>query len=243
MRFLTLDRKHEQSILGMLGRARENARATQETISAEAWHQLNRLHFYLQGRLARRQFAASPPRFLQGIKRACILFDGLVDGTLPRTEIYHFLQLGRYLERANQISRILSIKLHGLREGGPVVDSPSRIVHWSSLLWSCAAYEAYLRDYHDRVDPEGVVRYLILDPEFPRSIRFCIARCLESLRAISGGDGFGSEAERCLGRLDSELQFIDPSEIFDRGLGTFLAGVQDACNKIGNEIHRAYFFT
>ncbi|RUL85839.1 alpha-E domain-containing protein [Tautonia sociabilis] len=243
MRFLTFDRGNDQSIVAMLGRARENARATQETISAEAWHQLNRLHFYLQGKKARRRFADSPPRFLQGIKRACILFDGLVDGTLPRTEIYHFLQLGRHLERANQISRILSVKLHGLREGGPVVESPLRIVHWSSLLWSCAAYEAYLRDYHDRVDPEGVVRYLILDPEFPRSIRFCVSRCLESLRAIAAGDGFGSEAERCLGRLDSELHYIDPAEIFERGLGRFLSGVQDACNTIGDEIHQAYFFT
>ena len=49
--------------------------------------------------------------------RSCVLFDGLVDGTLPRNEVYHFLQLGRYLERANQMSRILNIKMHGLRDG------------------------------------------------------------------------------------------------------------------------------
>ena len=188
LRFLTFDRQHGHSILSMLARARENARGTQETLSGEAWSQVNKLYLYLGSAKARRRFADSPPRFFDGVKRACVLFDGLVDGTLPRTEVYHFLQLGRYLERVNQISRILGVKMHGLREGGPVVEHAMRVVHWSSLLRSCSAYEAYLREHHDRIDPEGVVRYLVLDADFPRAIRFCVARCLESLQAIAEGD-------------------------------------------------------
>jgi uncharacterized alpha-E superfamily protein len=175
-----------------------------------------------------------------------VLFDGLVDGTLPRNEVYHFLQLGRYLERANQMSRILNIKMHGLRDGGPVAEPPLRVVHWSSLLRSCSAYEAYLREHHDRIDPETVVHYLVLDPHFPRAIRFCVARCCESLREIAGSDdeeGFSTEAERLLGRLDSELRFMDVNEIFSQGLSTFLLGVQGACNRVGDEIHQAYFHT
>src|SRR2546428_4770311 len=49
---------------------------------------------------------------------------GLIEGTLPRTEAFHFLQLGRHLERVNQVSRILNVKLFGLREGGPVEVAP-----------------------------------------------------------------------------------------------------------------------
>ncbi len=243
LRFLTFDRDHSHSILSMLSRARENARATQETLSGEAWSQVNKLYLYLGSARAMRRFAASPPRFLDGIKRSCILFDGLVDGTLPRTEVYHFLQLGRYLERVNQISRVLDIKIYGLRQGGPVAERALQIVHWSSLLRSCSGYEAYLREFHDRVDPPGIVRYLVLNPHFPRSVRFCVARCLDSLRAISGGDPVGLEAERLLGRLDSELCYSDADEILERGLGPFLVGIQDACNRIGDEIHQAYFST
>jgi uncharacterized alpha-E superfamily protein len=246
LRFLTFERQNSHSILSMLAKARENARATQETLSGEAWSQVNKLYLYLCSRRAHRRFAASPPRFFDAIKRACILFDGLVDGTLPRTEVFHFLQLGRYLERVNQISRILNVKLYGLRDGGPIDEEPPlRIVHWSSLLRSCSAYEAYLREHHDRIDPEGVVRYLVLDADFPRAMRFCVARCCESLREIAGGDDdeYGTEAERRLGRLDSELKYIDIGEIFGQGLSTFLTGVQDSCNRIGDEIHQAYFFS
>ena len=244
LRFLTFDRQNSHSILAMCARARENARGTQETLSGEVWSHINKLYLYLGSPRAHRRFAASPSRFFDGIKRACILFDGLVDGTLPRTEVFHFLQIGRYLERVNQVSRILNVKLHGLRDGGPIEEA-MRVVHWSSLLRSCSAYEAYLREHHDRVDPEGVVRYLVLDADFPRAMRFCVARCCESLREIGGGDEdeYRSEAERQLGRLDSELRYIDVEEIFGRGLNSFLTSVQDACNRVGAEIHQAYFLT
>ncbi len=245
LRFLTFDRNHGHSILAMLARARENARCTQDALSGEAWSHVNRFYLSLCSPRAQRRFAASPPRFFDGVKRACILFGGLVDCTLPRTEAFHFLQLGRYLERVNQISRILNIKLHGLRDGVSDVEPPMRIVHWSSLLRSCSAYEAYLREHHDTIDPEGVVRYLVLNSDFPRAMRFCVASCLTSLREIAGadGDGFGTEAERRLGRLDSELRYLDVSEIFARGLPGFLTSIQDDCNRIGDEIHQAYFFT
>ena len=136
------------------------------------------------------------------------------------------------------------MKLHGLRDDGPIAEPPMRIVHWSSLLRSCSAYEAYLREHHDRIDPEGVVRYLVLDADFPRAMRFCVARCVESLREIAGSatrTSYRSEAERQLGRLDSELRYMDVNEIFGRGLNPFLTSIQDACNRVGDEIHQAYF--
>ena len=112
LRFLTFDRQHRQSIVAMIARARENARGVQDALSAEAWRQVNTLFLYLCSPRALRRFRASPSRFYDGIKRACILFGGLVDGTLPRSEAFHFLQLGRYLERVGQVSRILNVRLH-----------------------------------------------------------------------------------------------------------------------------------
>jgi uncharacterized alpha-E superfamily protein len=243
LQYLTFETTHAHAITGLIARARENARGAQESLSAEAWSHVNRLYLYLSGPKARRRFQASPVRFYEGIKQACILFDGLIDSTLPRNEVFHFLQLGRHLERVDQISRIIHAESRTLHapETGPA--PPLRLVHWTRLLQSCSAYEAYLRTYHDRIDPQSVVRYLVLDPDFPRAVRFCVMRCRESLHEISGGDldGYGSEAERRLGRLDGELRYIDVSEIFDRGLTSYLSGLQEACTRIGAEIHRTYF--
>lgn len=243
LRFLTFERDHPHSIVTMLARARESARGTQETLSAECWGQINRLYLYLSSSRARKRFAASPAGFYGGIKRACLLFNGLIDVTLPRTEVYHFLQLGRYLERVNQVSRILAVKLHSVKsEGGPV-EGPPRVVYWASLLQSCSAYEAFLRHMHGEIHPEGVVRYLLLERDFPRSVRFGVDRCCESLGAISGHgpDLVSSEAERLLGRLNSDLKYLEVEEVFRQGLEPFLTRVQETCLTVGDQIHQAYF--
>jgi len=99
-------------------------------------------------------------------------------------------------------------------------DYALQIVRWTGLLRSCSAHAAFLRVERDRVEPMGVIRFLVLNLDFPRAIRYCVGRCRDALHEISGGDDdeYSSEAERRLGRLDSELRYIDAGEIFERGL-------------------------
>lgn len=40
-------------------------------------------------------------------------------------------------------------------DAGPTTNPTMQVVHWSSLLRSCSAYESYLREHHDRIDPRG----------------------------------------------------------------------------------------
>jgi uncharacterized alpha-E superfamily protein len=241
--FLTFDRSNAQSILGMIGRARENARATQESIGLDAWRQVNRLYLYLCSPKARRRFLSSPSGFYTAIKEACVLFDGLAQNTLSRDEVYHFLQLGRYLERVDIMGRILHAKCRISTGSNDGLATALDLVHWAGLLRSCSAYAAYLRTERDRIEPVGVIRFLVLDPEFPRAIRFCVARCRESLREIGGGDDeeAPSGAERLLGRLEGELRYTDVAEIFERGLLPFLEGVQTTCRRVGDEIQQTFF--
>jgi uncharacterized alpha-E superfamily protein len=245
LRFLTFDRSSSFSLLAMVGRARENARGTQETLSAEAWSHINQLYLYLNGPRSQKRFQADPFRLYHRVKRDCILFDGLIESTMPRTGSYHFIQVGKYLERVEKVSRILHHKYSGLTEGGPGAEPSLRTVYWASLLRNCSAYEGYLQKQPHKISAETVMQYLVLEPDFPRAMRFCVARCLDSLRAISGGDedGYGSEPERLLGRLDSELRYTEVKEMFERGLPRFLDGVQQACNRVGDEIRQAYFLT
>ena len=124
------------------------------------------------------------------------------------------------------------------------VESAGGTWHWTSLLRSCSAYESYLRHARERVDAVKVLRYLLLEADFPRSMRSSVARCLESLRDVAGGGtGYGSEAERRLGRLDAELRYMDVEDLFAQGAGGFLIEVQDVCNAVGREVHQAFFRT
>ncbi len=244
LRYLTFERDNPQSILAMICRARENARGCQEALSDEAWGQANCLYLYLSGPRAGRRFAASPSRLFDSIKRGCTLFAGLIDATLPRSEAFHFLQAGRYLERADTVSRLMAVRLPAVDEPGPEAVS-LRGVHLASLLRTCSAYEAYLKTYQDRLHPQGVVHYLVLNPDFPRAVRFCVDRLLESVRQLGGASegGYGSEAERLLGRLEGHLRYADIAEVFARGVRPFLQEVNDAAGRIHAALGQAYFLT
>ncbi|VTS07612.1 alpha-E domain-containing protein [Tuwongella immobilis] len=265
LRFLTFDRNSFYSIRAMVGRGRENARGTQETLTAESWAQLNKLFLYLSSSKANERFEASAARFFTHIRRECMMFSAIIDSTLSRSEAYHFLQVGRYLERVDMLSRILNVHcsalalsptvaavgasshIEGASLGGsaPPADMGPTLMHWTALLRSCSAYESYLREAHVQVAPAKVIRFLLLESDFPRSMRFGVMRCLESLRAIAGNGNsiYGTGAERHLGRLDSELRYMDIDEILQRGIGTFLASVQECCGLVGRDIHLAYFRT
>jgi uncharacterized alpha-E superfamily protein len=243
--FLTFDRSNPNSLVSTIARARENARGTQESLGVDAWSEINRLYLYLCGQRAQRRFHASASALYATVKQSCILVDGMVQNTLPRDEVYHFIRLGRHLERVCVMGQILHAKCRTRPEGGATIDPAIELVRWTGLLRSCSAYGAYLRVERDRVDPAGVIRFLVLSADFPRAIRFCVARCRESLREIAGGDDeeYTSEAERLLGRLDSELRYGDVAEIFERGLLPFLDGIRATSVRVGDEIQRTYFLT
>ncbi len=243
--FLTFDRSNPHSLVSTISRARENARGTQESLGVDAWSEINRLYLYLCGQRAQRRFHASASALYATVKQSCILFDGLVQNTLPRDEVYHFIRLGRHLERVCVMGQILHAKCRTRPEDGAPIDPAIELVRWTGLLRSCSAYGAYLRVERDRVEPAGVIRFLVLNSDFPRAIRFCVARCRESLREIAGGDDeeYTSEAERLLGRLDSELRYSDVGEIFDRGLLPFLEGIRTTSVRVGEEIQKTYFLT
>ena len=243
MRFLTFDPDYPNSILGCAHRARENARSVREVISSEMWVQLNR--FYLMVRNAAFSdfdLMGSPHEFFTQVKLAGHTFEGLMDATMSHGEAWHFGRLGRFLERADKTSRILDMKYFILLPDVTYVGSPYDNIQWAALLRSASALEMY-RKRHGRIVPREVVEFLLLDPEFPRAVRYCVRQAEESLRAIMGSSvgTYRNRAEQRLGRLCAELDFASTEEILSRGLHEFLDGLQAELNTVGEAIHEAVF--
>jgi uncharacterized alpha-E superfamily protein len=244
LRYFTFERGTHLSIVDLIARARENARGVQETLSTESWSQLNQFYLFLNSPKAQRKFASGAFRFFQRLKGECLLFLAISESSLPRTEAFHFLRFGRHLERIDMMSRLLVAHCSTLDPNTVHLPDSAvpRLMYWAGLLRTCSAYEAYRRHSREHIDPPGVVRYLLLEEDFPRTMRFAVARGLESLQAISGGSrGTGSNAERHLGRLEGELRYMDIDELLVRGIGPFLSTVQDICTTVGTEIENTYF--
>ena len=243
MRFLLADPDYGNSLCSCLRAARENARAVREVIPSELWEQLNTFHLMVQDAVSKLDMEADPPtRLLNEVRLQSHLFCGLADNAMARTEAWHFMQLGRMLERADKTSRILDVKyfllLPSVQQVGSVLDEGQ----WAAVLRSASAFEAYRRK-HGRITPGHVAEFLVLDPEFPRAILHCLTEAERNLRLISGAapDTYQNQAERRMGRLRTGLLYTSAQEILHRGLHEFLDTLQTQMNEACVGIFNTYF--
>ena len=66
------------------------------------------------------------------IKEACQTHAGITEGTFFRDQGWYFYQLGRYIERADQTTRLLDINYHLLLPNGSDVGSPTDVSQWNA---------------------------------------------------------------------------------------------------------------
>jgi uncharacterized alpha-E superfamily protein len=242
MEFVTFEKKNPNAIISCIAAARENGRTVREQISSEMWEQLNRTFLYLRDGMARADFQDSPIDFYRGLVDKLHSFQGTSDATMIHGEGWDFLQLGKYVERADSTSRVLDIKYHILLPSGEQVGGHVDITQWMAVLRSCSALEAYLKTNVGEVSSWQVAEFLILHGEFPRSIRFCANQLNNALHSISGCEAgyFSNEAERLCGMLRSNLNYATIGAIFETGLHQFLDQTQVRLNDIATAITETY---
>lgn len=242
MRFLTTDTENPNSIYSCLRAARENARSVREIISSEMWLQLNTFYLMLKEASENPKSLSEPQEFYSQVRHASHLFAGITDSTMSRTEAWHFGRLGRMMERADKTSRILDVKYYILLRSAEDVGTPFDEIQWAALLRSASAFEMY-RKKLGRLSPRGVVGFLMLDHEFPRSVRFSLNQARESLHAISGTplNFYSCPPEKGIGQLSSELSYATVDDILEVGLHEYVDGFQSRLNQIGNGIFDTFF--
>ncbi len=243
--FMVFQESNPNSIVSSICQARENARMVRDQITVEIWEELNRLYLFATSPQARHVWAESPTEFFNQIKASSLHLVGLSYSTLYRSEGWWFTESGKFIERADKTSRILDIRYQMLPERGfPETVSQDESLGWSAILRSCSAWDAYKSIHGAEVSPKLVAEFLILNEDFPRSIRFCVAQLNKALRHISGvPDGrFVNDAEKLSGRLVAQLQFTTIEEIAEFGLHAYLDELQKKLNEIGDALFNAYIF-
>jgi uncharacterized alpha-E superfamily protein len=242
LHFLTFDAENPNSILSCLSAARESARTVRESISSDMWEQLNRFYLMLCAANSVDHVLRAPHDFFSEVKLASQLFTGTTDNSMTHGEAWHFARLGRMLERADQTSRILDVKYYILLRSVEEVGSPVDDIQWAAVLRSASAFEMY-RKRHGRISPRGVVEFLLLDPDFPRAIRYSLRTARDSLHAISGTPPgtYQNTPERLLGQLVAELAYASIDDILALGVHEFVDQLQTDLNRIGQGISETFF--
>jgi uncharacterized alpha-E superfamily protein len=236
--YIALDTRNPSSIYSCLRAGRENAHAVRVEMASEMWESINSLwlEFLQMDKLSILDGGLS--EFCDWVKSRSHLFRGVTYGTKLRDDGFRFIRLGGFIERADDMARLLDVKYHLLLPSTSDVGGAVDYYQWSALLRSASAYLAYLKIYRDAVTPLRVAELLVLNPDLPRSLHACMDELTSILDQLSGNAG--NECKRLAGEIHSSLHFGSIEEIFRGGLHQFLQDFLRQNNRLGIEIQRTY---
>ncbi|MGE5756624.1 MAG: alpha-E domain-containing protein [Planctomycetaceae bacterium] len=241
--YLTWERDNPSSIASSLAAARENARIIREVISADMWERINYYYLWMQDPATWDLYNRRRTDFYCQIKRINQLIHGITEGTMSHDEAWDFYLLGKYLERACQTARILDVKYHILLPTPEHVGTPVDSAHWMAILTSCSGYEPFHKKRLVGDLGISVADFLVFDPLFPRSVRYCLARSQRAAHAITGRPITqpGNEVEHAINSLVRWLNLVKVDDFVKAGLHEELTSIIDRIHGIGGTIHRTYF--
>ncbi|HXJ34726.1 MAG TPA: alpha-E domain-containing protein [Candidatus Eisenbacteria bacterium] len=181
---LTPERTSPSALRSSLRLARDNARVARDRISDDMWETLHELWLHADPLLAHPDAGDRMEPFCRFVRNEVARFHGVASGTMPRGEAFGFYELGTSVERADMTARILDMEHHLVSPRDDGGDSAMDYYQWTALLRALSGFDTYRRSHHAGLEPGAVIDFLVLSPEFPRSLRFSVEATAHALDAI-----------------------------------------------------------
>ena len=198
---LTFEKGNPAAIANCLSAARENAREVRSAIGPGIWSSINREYLELRRTRLVEIWKREPELLYRDVAEGIQRFHGICDATMRRGNEWCFMQLGRYVERAQLV--VSTLVAHcgdaATREHGG---------DWPVLLRACNAFEAYGRECGAVLEGDAVLRLLVHEGDLPYSLRFSFERLRDNLDAIgpAPSDAAGPGPFEILTRLDAQIR-------------------------------------
>jgi uncharacterized alpha-E superfamily protein len=188
--FMLFDEDNPSSVRSCLLAARTNARSVRTALTSDVWEAINSAWLeFAQTQAARRHRRAAAGAAAMGQAGLAPASAAPCSRPSCATTATPSPQSGNFVERADNTARILDMKYYVLLPRTSLVGGDVDIQQWTLILRAASAHRSYQHVYHDRFKAWNIADYLILRPEMPRSLIFCVGwinRTLDMLHAIYG---------------------------------------------------------
>jgi len=241
--FYMLDGDNSTSVPASLQAAHQNARALRPILSIEMWEQVNVMRNHWRSVSASDLTGPGLARLCRRLRDQCQVAEGIVEGSFSHDEGWHYYRIGKNVERADQITRLLDIKYHLLLPSVDAVGSALDASQWNALLRTANGYQAFRRVYQGRLSPAAVAGFLLFSDSFPRSVTHCVRQIsymltqLRSRYRLSGG----TAAEDKLDEMRAVLSDHSIEQIIETGLHEFLDWVQTRLGAVSADLRDGFF--
>ena len=171
--FMLRDKANTNSIISLLEMARKNGRSVRTTLTQEVWQSLNQSWMTGQAALKRPVKMRDLPTILENTVQGSSVFRGALYGTMLHNDIFNFLRLGTFIERADNSARIIAHNYYRLLPTASVMVGESDNSQWEIILRSLGGWRSFNWLNRGQVDPAIVADFLIFDERMPRSLSYC----------------------------------------------------------------------
>lgn len=239
-RFMVLDRANPSGIVACLRAARDNARTARHLLPDMLWDTINTTWIEAQDLDEARLASLATQGVVRWTLAHCSMIDGCC-GELWRDTLPHVIALGRSVERADFIARILAEMLPRLLAdgaGAPAIGSPA-CRRWLSLLEGLGLEESWRRVHAGTLDPLAVLHLVLLHPTAPHGMLVNVQAMAVAITGFAAGrEGAALLTARELG---TTLLATDLRAVAGPGMDGFCRQLTALTNRLGAEVQRDHF--
>jgi len=235
-------KENPSSVMSCIAQARQNARMVRTALTGEVWEATNATYMAAQDKLARKVNERDLPGVLRMIRQRTGMVRGATHGTMLRNDIYDFVRIGTFLERADSTARIIDVKYYVLLPSVTAVGSSIDNVQWEILLRSVSGRGGYRMSYGAKADPRNIAQFMILDRRMPRSLAFCAGKIRDNMGYLVNDYGIRPPSFEMIDELERRYLQSDIDAVFDYGLHEFVQKMLSEFANIGRQIEVDYRF-
>ncbi|NKF21326.1 alpha-E domain-containing protein [Solimonas marina] len=238
VRFLITDTENRSSVAASIAAAREILRIVRDSTPRDAWEHLNATHLFLQERGERHLPRAQRQTGLDRVIDTMLMMRGILGANMSHDVGYQFMRIGMNIEQADMTTRIVDVRTVDLIQSRSSDElQPFQHIQWMSVLRSLTALQAYRRHEKIRVSGPAVLRFLLQDRGFPRSVLYglnAVSYALPRLPAYRG-------SERSIDRVRALIQDANFERLLERGLHEWIDEIQIGIGAIHEALTLSYF--
>lgn len=237
---LFFDQDNPASVASCITRARENGRIVRTALSVQVWDALNSAFQELRQLERTPRSELSLSRLTDWTMRQTALVRGSIDATLLRNDGHDFLNIGYFLERADNTARLMDVKYYVLLPRVEFVGSGLDNYQWTTLLRAMGSHRAFHWAYGGEVTAAKIAHFLILNPQCPRALITSAEGLNLHLDRLARRYHRSGPAQARARAMLGELAEMVVEDIFEEGLHEFLTRFIREVSDLGGTIHDSY---
>jgi uncharacterized alpha-E superfamily protein len=241
LKYIVSNTNNTNSMKMLIGKARENARGSQDKITKELWEQVNSMYHYLMHTdMAIRLEEPNALATLDFLQQQSLLYNGVVDSTMPRGIGWSFMNIGKYIERCLQTVNLTENYFSPIQYN---LDGPQDLLYWRRLLLSLSGYELYLKTNRGTAHGRQILTQTVMNKDFPRSVLYSLERMGKYLNDVTE-ENPNKEVEALLrqyGRLRSLVEYTDVAYLDSASLAELLQSIRKQTWDFSSALSKIFF--